>query len=76
MIKLLLSLIIVVLVYVAYTRTDVTKEYESISEIRQTVFDDVVDPLAKKVLKVASESELDQILENSIEKYSGEENEM
>jgi len=76
MIKLLLSLIIVVLVYVAYTGTDVTKEYESISEIRQKVFDDVVDPLAKKVLKVASESELDQILENSIEKYSGEENEM
>ena len=69
-------LIAIVIGYIAYTGVDVTEEYDSISEIRNTVLDDLFDPLAKKVLKQVSESELDQIVESSIEKYSGENNEM
>ena len=62
--------------YIAYTGTDVSEEYDAISEIRNTALDDVVDPLAKDLLKQASESNLDQIIENSIAEYSGEKNEM
>ena len=69
-------LIAIVIGYIAYTGVDVTEEYDSISEIRNTVLDDLFDPLAKKVLKQVSESELDQIVESSIAKYSGENNEM
>ena len=76
MFKYVILIVVLVIGYIAYTGIDVTEEYDSISEIRNTVLDDVLDPLAKKVLKQASESELDQIVESSIEKYSGENNEM
>jgi len=69
-------IVAVVIGYIAYSGIDVTEEYNSISEVRNTVLDDVFDPLAKKVLKQASESELDQIIESSIEKYGGYNNEM
>jgi len=76
LLKYAILIAVVVIGYIAYTGIDVTEEYDSISEIRNTVLDDVFDPLAKKVLKQASESELDQIVESSIAKYSGENNEM
>jgi len=76
MLKYAILIAIVIVGYIAYTGIDVTEEYDSISEIRNTVLDDVFDPLAKKVLKQASESELNQIVESSIAKYSGENNEM
>jgi len=76
MFKYVILIVVLVIGYIAYTGIDVTEEYDSISEIRNTVLDDVFDPLAKKVLKQASESELNQIVESSIEKYSGENNEM
>ena len=76
MLKYAILIAVVVIGYIAYTGIDVTEEYDSISEIRNTVLDDVFDPLAKKVLKQASESELNQIVESSIAKYSGENNEM
>ena len=62
--------------YIAYSGADVSEEYDAISEIRNIALDDVVDPLAKDLLKQASESNLDQIIENSIAEYSGEKNEM
>ena len=76
MFKYVILIVVLVIGYIAYTGIDVTEEYDSISGIRNTVLDDVFDPLAKKVLKQASESKLNQIVESSIEKYSGENNEM
>ena len=76
MFKYVILIVVLVIGYIAYTGIDVTEEYDSISDIRNTVLDDVFDPLAKKVLKQVSESELNQIVESSIEKYSGENNEM
>ena len=76
MFKYVILIVVLVIGYIAYTGIDVTEEYDSISDIRNTVLDDLFDPLAKKVLKQVSESELNQIVESSIEKYSGENNEM
>ena len=76
MLKYVILIVVLVIGYIAYTGVDVTEEYDSISEIRNTVLDDVFDPLAKNVLAKVSESELDQIVESSIEKYSGGNNEM
>ncbi len=76
MFKYVILIVVLVIGYIAYTGVDVTEEYDSISEIRNTVLDDVFDPLAKNVLAKVSESELDQIVESSIEKYSGGNNEM
>ena len=56
----------VIISYVAYTGIDVTKEYDSITEIRDIALDNVIDPLAKKVLQQASESNLDKIVEKTI----------
>jgi len=67
---------IAIIAYVAYTGMDITHEYEAISDIRNKALNGVVDPLAKDVLKQASQSNLKEILENSIEKYNGENNEM
>ena len=67
---------VIVIGYVAYTGEDVTEEYDSISNVRNVALDEVFDPLVKKVLKQASESELDKIVESSIEKYGGYNNEM
>ena len=76
MFKYVILIVVLVIGYIAYTGINVTEEYDTISEVRNTILDDVLDPLAKKVLKQASESELNQIVESSIAKYSGENNEM
>ncbi len=76
MFKYVILIVVLVIGYIAYTGVDVTEEYDSISEIRNSVLDDIFDPLAKNVLAKVSESELDQIVESSIEKYSGGNNEM
>jgi len=76
MLKYAILIAVAVISYIAYTGTDVTEEYDAISEIRNIALDNVVDPFAKDILKQASESGLDEIIENSIEKYSGDKNEM
>ena len=76
MLKYAILIAVVVIGYIAYTGTDVTEEYDAITEIRDIVFGDVVDPLTKDILKQASESNIEEIIESSIEKYSGEKNEM
>jgi len=67
---------VLVIGYIAYTGIDVTTEYDAISKVRNQALDNVFDPLAKKMLKQTSEFNLDEIIESSIEKYSGENNEM
>ena len=76
MLKYVILIAVFVIGYIAYTGTDVTEEYNAISEIRNIALDDVVDPLAKDILKQASESNIEEIIENSIEKYGEEKNEM
>ncbi len=70
----IIFLIVIVIGFVAYTGIDVTSEYGTISKIRTQIFDDIIDPIVKKVLKQASESNLDKIIDSTISKY-GEKNE-
>jgi len=72
----LIFLVLVVIGFIAYTGIDVTSEYDSISKVRTLVFDDIIDPLTKKVLKYASESNFDEIIDTTITKYEGNNNEM
>jgi len=76
MLKYAILIAVVVIGYIAYTGVDVTEEYDSASKVRNIILDDVFDPFAKKVLKQASESELDKFVESTIEKYGGYNNEM
>ena len=72
MFKYVFLIVVLVIAYIAYTGINVTEEYDSISEIRNTVLDDVFDPLAKNVLTKVSESNLDEAITNTIEDYYGE----
>ena len=72
----LIFLVLVVIGFIAYTGIDVTSEYDSISKVRTQVFDDIIDPFTKKVLKYASESNFDEIIDTTITKYEGNNNEM
>ena len=69
MLKTAFLIVIVVIGYIAYTGIDVASEYDDISKIRNQVFENVIDPLAKKVLKQSSESNLDEIIDSTITKY-------
>lgn len=72
MFKYVILIVVLVIGYIAYTGVDVTEEYDSISEIRNTVLDDVFDPLAKNVLAKVSESHLDEAITKTIEDHYGE----
>jgi len=76
MFKLVFLLVVAVVSYVAYTGIDVTEEYDELADLRESAYDGIIDPLAKKVLKQASESNLDEIIVVAVEKFSGEKNEM
>ena len=69
MFKIVFLIVIVVIGYIAYTGIDVTSEYDDVSKIRNQIFENVIDPLAKKVLKQSSESNLDEIINSTISKY-------
>ncbi len=65
----IIFLIVIVIGFIAYTGIDVTSEYEIISEIRIQIFENIIDPLVKKVLKQASEVNLELIIDSTITKY-------
>ena len=67
MLKLVLFLGVVIIGFVAYTGIDVTKEYEAVSNIRDDAFNKVVDPLSKKILSEAANSNLDEILNKAVD---------
>jgi len=69
MFKYIVLITIIVIGYVAYTGEDITDEYDAISEIRTIVWNNVIDPFAKDILKKASESNLDDVIKNSIQNY-------
>jgi len=52
--------------FVAYTGIDISNEYEAISEIRNDAFNEVIDPLTKKILTEAANSNLDEILNEAV----------
>ena len=61
--------VLLIIGFIAYTGIDVTSEYDAISMIRDQALGNVFDPLAKKILKQASESNLDEIINNTFTKY-------
>ena len=65
----IIFLIVIVIGFIAYTGIDVTSEYEIISKVRIQIFENIIDPLVKKVLKQASEVNLDLIIDSTITKY-------
>ena len=69
MLKLVLLFAFLVVGYIAYAGVDVSNEYDAVSKVRNVALDEVVDPVTKKVLKQVSESNLDQVVEKSIESY-------
>ena len=72
MFKYVILIVVLVIGYIAYTGINVTEEYDSISEIRNTVLDDIFDPLAKNVLAKVSESKLDEAIANTVEDHYGD----
>ncbi len=69
MLKIVIFLIVIVIGYIAYTGISVDSEYDDISKVRDTVFENVIDPLTKKVLTYASESNLDEIFDSTVTNY-------
>ena len=55
MMQVVIVVVVLVIGFIAYTGVDVSEEYNSVSELRNDAYNDVVDPLAKKVLKQVSE---------------------
>lgn len=72
MLKLIFFFAFLVIGYIAFTGIDVSNEYDAVSNVRNVALNDVVDPITKKVLKQVSESDLDQVVEKSIENYKKE----
>jgi len=66
MLKLALFLSIGIIGFIAYTGIDISNEYETISEIRNDAFNEVIDPLTKKILTEAANSNLDEIVNEAI----------
>ncbi len=65
----IIFLVIIVIVTIAYTGIDVTSEYDDISKVRNAVFENLIDPLTKKALTYASESNLDEIFDSAVTNY-------
>ena len=66
MLKIAIFLSIVIVGFIAYTGIDVTKEYDAVSNIRDDAFNKVVDPLSKKLLTEAANSNLDKIVNDAV----------
>jgi len=54
---------------VVHAGIDVTSKYDDASQIRNQVLDDMIDPIAKKILTYASESNLDEIIGSTIAEH-------
>ncbi len=67
--KTIFFVLVLIVGVVAYTGIDVTSKYDDVSQMRDNALDGVIDPLAKKILKYASESNLDGIAGSTIAKY-------
>ena len=68
MLKLVLFLGILFVGFIAYTGIDISKEYEAVSDIRNDALNKVVDPISKKVLTEAANSNFDEFVNNAVNK--------
>jgi len=69
MFKVVILVVVLVVGFIAYTGVDVSEEYSSVSQLRNDAYNDVVDPLAKKVLKQVSEVRLDEKIDSAFAEY-------
>jgi len=69
MFKVVIVVAVLVIGFIAYTGVDVSDEYNSVSDLRNDAYNDVVDPLAKKVLKQVSEVRLDEKINSAFAEY-------
>ena len=67
MLKLVLFLGILFVGFIAYTGIDISKEYEAVSHIRDDALN-IVDPLSKKVLTEAANSNFDEFVNSAVNK--------
>ena len=65
----IIFLIVIVLGFIAYTGIDVSTEYGALSKTRMDIFENVIDPLVKKILAYVSESDFDLIVDTAMKKY-------
>ena len=65
----IIFLIVIILGFIAYTGIDVSDEYGALSKTRMLIFENVIDPLVKKILAYVSESDFDLIVDDAIKKY-------
>jgi hypothetical protein len=65
----IIFLIVIALGFIAYTGIDVSTEYGALSKTRMDIFENVIDPLVKKILAYVSESNFNLIVDNTIKKY-------
>ena len=65
----IIFLIVIVLGFIAYTGIDISTEYGALSKTRMQVFENVIDPLVKKILAYVSESDFDLIVDTAMKKY-------
>ena len=72
MYKFVILLVIGVIGYIAYTGANVSDEYDSFAEIRNQALTYIFDPLVKSALEKTSESNLDQVIDDAINEYTGE----
>ena len=68
MLKLVLFLGILFIGFVAYTGIDISKEYEAVSHVRDDALNKVVDPISKKVLTEAANSNFDEFVNSAVNK--------
>jgi len=76
MMKLALFLGVILIGFVAYTGIDISEEYGAISDIRNNALNDVIDPLSKKVLIEAANSNLDDYINNAVNNIQLKENDL
>ena len=69
MFKVVILVAVLVIGFIAYTGVDVSDEYNAVSELRNNAYNDIVDPLAKKVLKQVSEVKLDEKIDSVFAEY-------
>ena len=65
----IIFLVIVVIVIIAYTGIDISSEYDWISDKRDMIFENVFDPLAKKLLRHTSELNFDEVIDATLQRY-------
>ena len=69
MMQVVIVVAVLVIGFIAYTGVDVSDEYNSVSQLRNDAYNDVVDPLAKKVLKQVSDVRLDEKIDSVFAEY-------